>query len=188
MEHTTELELVKQPEKKQKDGFLNSAFEWVSAAMVALLIVSLLFTTVFRLVNVSGESMMPTLLNGERLVISNLGYTPEYGDIVIVLRTNDTPLIKRVIGLPGDTIVIDNDKGVVLRNNRPLDEPYTQGVTKQSRNATGFSQPVVVEEGYLYVLGDNRENSADSRSLGCQSMDNLVGRVLFRLTPFGKVE
>ena len=187
MENTTELEKIQEkPEKK--NAFLESAFEWASAAMVALLIVSVLFTTVFRLVNVSGDSMTNTLHNGERLVISNLAYTPEYSDIVILLRTNDTPLIKRVIGLPGDTIVIDNDKGVVIRNGETLTEPYVKGVTRLSKNAKGMTEAITVPEGHLYVLGDNREGSLDSRVLGFQPMENLVGRVLFRLTPFGKVE
>ncbi len=169
---------------------LTATFEWMSAAIVALVLIVLVFAVFLRTVNVDGDSMYPNLHNGDRLVISNFAYSPEYGDIVIVLREHNTPLIKRVIGLPGDVIQIDNDKGVVIRNGQELAEPYIQsGITKQSQYATGLSTPLTVPEGRVYVLGDNRGNSTDSRREGCYSMEQVVGRVLFRLTPeMGKVE
>lgn len=170
--------------------WLTTTFEWLSAAIVALVLIVLVFAVLFRMVTVDGQSMEPNLHHGDRLMISNFAYTPDYGDIVIVRREHNTPLIKRVIGLPGDVIQIDNDKGVVIRNHEELVEPYIQsGITKQRANASGLSQGLVVPEGHVYVLGDNRGNSHDSRVDGPYSMENLVGRVLFRLTPeFGKVE
>lgn len=170
--------------------WLTATFEWVSAAIVALVTIVLVFAIFFRMVNVDGQSMEPNFHEGDRLLISGFAYTPEYGDIVIIRRENNTPLIKRVIGLPGDIIQIDNDKGVVIRNHEELSEPYIQpGITKLTYGATGVTVPLTVPEGHIYVLGDNRGNSTDSRREGCYSMDQLVGRVLFRLTPeFGKVE
>lgn len=169
---------------------LSATFEWMSAAIVALVLIVLVFAVVCRTVNVDGQSMEPSFHDGDRLIISNFAYTPDYGDIVIIRREHNTPLIKRVIGLPGDVIQIDNDKGVVLRNNQELNEPYTKdGITKQHHNSTGLSLPVTVPEDCIYVLGDNRGNSTDSRIEGCYSMRQLVGHVVFRLTPeFGKVE
>lgn len=169
---------------------LTATFEWMSAAIVALILIVVVFAVLFRMVNVEGQSMEPNLHTGDRLIISNFAYTPEYGDIVVVRREQNTPLIKRVIGLPGDVIQINNDEGAVYRNGEKLEEPYiASGITKQSFNAVGLSTPVVVEEGTIYVLGDNRMNSHDSRNDGCYPVEHLVGRVLFRLTPeFGKVE
>lgn len=169
---------------------LTTTFEWMSAAIVALVMIVFVFAVICRTVNVDGQSMEPNFHHGDRLIISNFAYTPEYGDVVIIRRENNTPLIKRVIGLPGDVIQIDNDKGVVLRNNQELMESYIEsGITRQNYNASGMSLPVTVPEHCIYVLGDNRENSTDSRREGCYSMNQLVGRVLFRLGPnFGKVE
>ncbi len=187
MENNTPV--VDTTEYKPSRG-LSATFEWLSAAIMALVLIVLVFAFLFRMVTVDGQSMEPNFHHGDRLLISGFAYTPEYGDIVIVRREHNTPLIKRVIGLPGDTIQIDNDKGVVIRNQEELIEPYIQsGITKQNYNATGLSMPITVPEGHIYVLGDNRGNSHDSRVDGPYSMDQLVGRVLFRLTPeFGKVE
>ena len=159
---------------------LSSAFEWVSAALTAVIVVALLFSAVFRLVNVEGDSMCNTLTSGDRLLISNFAYTPDYGDIVVIRRENDTPLIKRIIGLPGDTMYINPETGIVYRNGVALEEPYVLGGFTDTK---GMNAEVLVEEGALFVLGDNRSVSLDSRMLGCQSMDNLVGRVFFRLPP-----
>ena len=161
-------------------AFLSGGFEWMSAALTAIIVVSILFSCFFRMVNVDGDSMLNTLHHGDRLLISGLAYTPHYGDIVVIRRENDTPLIKRVIGLPGDVITIDDDIGVVYRNGEALDEPYTKdGFTP----AKGMPEQVIVQKGTIFVMGDNRGASLDSRMLGCQKIENVVGRVFFRLAP-----
>ena len=166
-------------EYKPSNGLI-TAFEWISASMSAVIIVSLLFAIAFRMVNVDGDSMLNTLHHGDRLLISNFAYTPDYGDIVVVRRKNDTPLIKRVIGLPGDVITIDDDIGVVYRNGEALDEPYTKdGFTP----ANGMPEQVIVQQGTVFVMGDNRGASLDSRMLGCQPIENVVGRVFYRIGP-----
>ena len=166
-------------EYKPSKGLI-TAFEWISAALSAVIIVSLLFSVAFRMVNVDGDSMLNTMHDGDRLMISNFAYTPNYGDIVVIRRKNDTPLIKRVIGLPGDTIYIDDDIGVVYRNGEPLDEPYTKdGFTP----ANGMPEQVIVQKGTIFVMGDNRGASLDSRMLGCQPIENVVGRVFYRISP-----
>lgn len=161
-------------------GLLSACYEWLSSAIVAVVVVAILFSCMLRIVNVNGDSMKNTLQNRDRLVLSNFLYEPEYGDIVVIIRENDTPLIKRVIGLAGDHIRIDEKTGVVYRNNEPLDEPYVLGGFTPQR---GMTQEVVVPEGTLFALGDNRSNSLDSRMLGPLPLENLVGRVLFRLAP-----
>lgn len=164
----------------QTSGFLSLCYEWLSSAIVAVVVVAIVFSCVVRIVNVSGDSMKNTLQNKDRLVLSNFLYEPDYGDIVVIVRENDTPLIKRVIGLSKDRIRIDEKSGLVYRNDEPLDEPYVLGgFTPQN----GMRMEITVPEGTLFVMGDNRCESLDSRMLGPLSVDNLVGRVLFRLSP-----
>ena len=160
--------------------FLLLCYEWISAAVIAAATVALVFSCLFRIVNVNGDSMCYTLMSGDRLVLSNLFYTPDYGDVVVITRPNDTPLIKRVIGVEGDRIRIDKDTGKVYRNDQELTETYVLGgFTPQN----GMTEEIVVPAGTLFVMGDNRRESLDSRMLGVQSMDNVVGRVLFRIAP-----
>ena len=167
-------------EYPRQSWLLAMCYEWVSAAVIAAVTVALLFSCVFRIVNVNGDSMCATLSSGDRLVLSNLFYTPDYGDIVVITRTNDTPLIKRVIAVEGDRVRIDKDTGKVYRNDVELEEPYVLGgFTPQN----GMSDEITVPAGTIFVMGDNRRESLDSRILGVQSMDNLVGRVLFRIAP-----
>lgn len=165
---------------------LTSCYEWVSAGMVALALVCILFAVFFRQVTVDGDSMYSTLENGDRLLISDFMYKPAYGDIVVIRRDNDTPLIKRVIGLPGDRIYINPESGIVYRNGEALQEDYVHGGFTP---ANGLVKEITVEEGTFFVMGDNRGASLDSRALGCLPQDHLVGRVIYRFTPnSGKVE
>lgn len=163
-------------------SFASSAFDWVGAAVIALALVSVLMMLFFRVVNVSGESMTNTLQPGERLILSGVCTSPEYGDIVVIHRDNDTPLIKRVIGLPGDKIFINDATGIVYRNGEALDEPYTRdGYTPSMGMISAYEVP---EDG-IFVMGDNRRESLDSRRLKDQiRMSDVVGVVTFRLSPF----
>lgn len=165
-----------------KSGFVSSVFDWIGAAVVALVIVALLFTMFCRVVNVSGDSMTNTLQHGEKLVLTSIYANPNYGDVVVVCRENDSPLIKRVIGLPGDKIFINDETGIVYRNGEPLDEPYVRGGFTPSM---GLSSAYVVPKDGIFVLGDNRRESLDSRMLRDQvKMANVVGVVTYRLSPF----
>lgn len=174
--------MVKKNENYTISSFASSAFDWIGAAVIALAIVSVLMSLLFRVVNVSGESMTNTLQPGERLILSGVYTSPKYGDIVVIHRENDTPLIKRVIGLPGDKIYINDATGIVYRNGEALDEPYTRdGYTP----SMGLGSAYEVPEGGIFVLGDNRRESLDSRRLKDQiRMSDVVGVVTFRLNPF----
>lgn len=165
---------------KTPSKLVSGCYEWLSAAVAALVIISILFSCLFRLVNVDGDSMTNTLSHGDRMLLSTAFYEPAYGDVVVVRRHNDSPLIKRVIGLPGDSIRIDGVSGVVYRNGEALHEPYIKdGYTPQN----GMTHTVIVEENMVFVMGDNRGGSLDSRVLGPLSMDDVVGKVFYRLSP-----
>lgn len=160
--------------KRNKD-----AFEWLEAVALAVVAVALVFTFGVRMIRVDGESMLPTLQDGERLLISSLPYEPAYGDIIIIDQYTEygEPLVKRVIGIGGDTIDIDFQAGVVYRNGEPLDEPYTAEPTYLQESVTF---PVTVPQGCLFVMGDNRNHSTDSRDdrVGFVDERDVLGRLL----------
>lgn len=138
--------------------------EWFEAMVMAMVAVSLIFTFVVRMIRVDGESMVPTLQDGQRLLITSFPYQPRYGDIIVTdsYTAYGKPLVKRVIGMEGDTIDIDFQNGVVYRNGEALDEPYTAEPTYLQESV---EFPVTVPEGCLFVMGDNRNHSTDSRDL-----------------------
>ncbi len=183
--------MFKQTDKKQidKKQIVNSLYEWVEAAMVSLIVIVLLFTFVCRIVRVDGSSMENTLANNDRLLLFNMHYTPDYGDIVVIMRENEEPLIKRVIAMSGDTVEIDDKTFEVIVNGKVLTEPYIKGVTVNR----DFLGEKTVPEGCLFVLGDHRTVSSDSRSetIGFVSEDDVMGEATFRIWPltgFGMVE
>ena len=172
-------------EKKQKGRFAE-VYEWVESAVMAVVVVVLLFTFVARTSVVNGKSMLETLHHGDMLVISKLMYSPQYGDIVVVTKPNseNEPLVKRVIATGGDSVDIDFKKGIVYVNGVELDEPYTNTPTNLEFD-TKF--PILVPEGEVFVMGDNRNGSLDSRSSGIGTVDEryILGKAYLRLLPMG---
>lgn len=165
--------------------WINGLYDWIGAAVFALICFGGLFVFLIRVVGVDGNSMEPTLKNGERLVVTAFYGKAGRGDVVIVDRTDASPLVKRVIAVGGDRIGIDPNTFQVVLNGRPLEEDYTQGKTLPRDFGTGSRR---IPEGYVVVMGDNRENSHDSRSadIGLISEDRIFGRVLFRFYPLYK--
>ncbi len=170
------------------DGKLN-VFEVFQAIISALVVITILFTFAFRVVNVDGTSMKPTLQNKDKVVVSTVGYEAKRGDIVVISSTDGLkdPIIKRIIAVGGDTVDINFTTGVVTVNG--TEEDYSNELTSQQFD---IAFPITVPEGTVFVLGDNRGNSLDSRStrVGCVDERLIVGKVLFRFFPLGdwKVE
>lgn len=158
-------------------------FDFLQSICTAVFLGIMIFIFIFRITGVDGFSMYDTLVHTDKLFTSNLFYSPKQGDIII-LRTpyyND-PLVKRVIALPGQTVDIDFTLGVVYVDGAALDESYVYEPT-YLRN--GFEGPVTVPEGMLFVMGDNRNNSNDSRlpSIGFIDSRAVLGKVYFIIIP-----
>lgn len=166
-------------------------FDIVEIFVFVLATVIILTSFVFKHSEVWGDSMMQTLHDGDHLIISNLFYTPKRGDI-IVFEDYTTSLkksvVKRIIGLPGDTVEVkkaENGDYEVYINGEYLEEDYAYNVVNPHNNAVGIWE---VQEGEVFVIGDNRYNSTDSRfaGVGPIDIDSILGKVLFRFFPFDK--
>jgi signal peptidase I len=161
-------------------------YEWVDSVMGAIVIIFILFTFLFRPVGVEGSSMVPTLHDGDWLAISGFNFEPNRGDIVVVTQPNDVhePLIKRIIAVGGETIDINFVTNEVKINDEVIDEPYIAEATQRSFD---LKFPITIPEGFVFVMGDNRNNSKDSRDSGIGLIDEryILGKTEFRLFPFG---
>ncbi len=193
-------------EKAKKDAVQNAqtaakeVFDWFESLLMAVVFIVLLFTFIVRVNTVDGTSMLPTLKEGQKLVVTDLFYTPSYNDIVIIQAAKldgGKPIVKRVIGLPGDTIKIDFDAGLVFRNGEQLKVETKDGFIFEdghkinsytNRNIEMISgREYTVPEDCYFVLGDNRNASKDSRafsSIGFVDGDYIAGRAIFSLFPF----
>ncbi len=190
-EKVQEAELDEELEIEEEEGISLTSFifEWANAFMVALIVVVLLLTFVFRQVTVSGTSMTDTLSDGDRLIISSFMYKPSYGDIVVVSHGQNysDPIIKRVIATEGQSLSINYKTGDVSVDGVILDEDYIKGQTRELRNPIEI--PDKIPEGYVFVMGDNREGSLDSRSteIGLIPVENIIGKAEIRIFPFNHI-
>ena len=173
---------VQAPEKSRSTRL--ELYDWVQCIIAAVILAILIFTFVGRVIGVQGDSMYPTLHNHDRIITSNLFYTPEQGDIVVFKTESfgNEPLVKRVIATEGQTIEIDFDKGIVYVDGTAVDDSYTYAPTKARED---FNGTVTVPDGCVFVMGDNRNDSTDSRSnrVGMVDTRNILGKVHFILIP-----
>lgn len=158
-------------------------------SFAGVLFVMLLILSVFvRYAVVDGSSMVPTFTDGDRTIVADAFYTPQRGDVVAIfeVKTDKKALIKRIIGLPGDVIDILDDG--VYRNGQKLEEPYLTVKTEKDRGDMEF--PVTVPKGCIFVMGDNRNASRDSRygSVGFVKVEDIIGRVVLRFFPLDSIE
>ena len=169
--------------KSKNKRYLNVIRVVAVAAIITFVVVALLTHYIFPIVRIYGSTMSPTLFDGD-VAIALKTTSLERGDICI-FQIDDTLLCKRVIGIGGDEINID-ESGTVYVNGKSLDEPYLNG--KSLGNST-VAYPVVVPENEYFVIGDNRRISVDSRNItiGCISSDQVIGKLLLRILPLPAV-
>ena len=170
------------PEKEEG----RELYEWAQALVCSVLAVVLLFTFVIRLIGVDGHSMVPTLQDGDRLLVLNamLDSDYQYGDIVVLRKDTflEEPIVKRVIATEGQTVDIDFVSGAVYVDGELLEEDY---INEPTYVEEGTEFPLTVPEGSIFVMGDNRNHSSDSRSsdLGTVDIRYVIGKAVFLLFP-----
>ena len=187
--HKEEKDSIQQPcgcEGKQ-NPITKTILSYLRDFVMLLAGVVLVFSLLFRVVVVSGPSMKNTLYNGDYiLLLNNTLYTdPQPGDIIVACKQvyhDGEPIIKRIIATEGQTVDIDFAAGIVYVDGQPLDEPYTNTPTNVQE---GMQFPLVVNEGCVFVMGDNRNASKDSRSLEIGQIDKreILGKALFLVFP-----
>ena len=199
--HEGEITEEKKTDSPEKEGLVSSIFDYLEILVFSVCAVLLIFSLFGRICRVDGGSMMRTLYDGQTLVTTSL-VTPENGDIIVFHQTSDTvprlnePLVKRVIATEGQTVRIDFDRGEVYVDGKLLDEsayisllyknPYTNKYFESGEwDGSGVFE-TTVPDGCYFVMGDNRNNSLDSRSaeIGCVDARRVLGKVVLRLHPF----
>lgn len=192
---------------ENKRSISKEVIEWLEVVSTAVIAVVLIFSFVFRIATISGDSMLNTLIGGnkyngnkgDKVVITNIAYTPKNGDIVVISRnaensvegeiTGQGPIIKRVIAVGGQTVDIDFDKATVYVDGKELKEDY---ISTPTTTKADVNFPLYVPEGYIFVLGDNRQDSLDSRFSqigedGLVDTRYVLGHAVFRIYPFDRI-
>lgn len=193
-------------------SFIREVWDWAKAIIIAVVVALLLRNFVLTLALVDGASMENTLHHGDRLYVNKLFYTPEKGDVVIIETDKHPqgPLVKRIIATEGDTIYIDPYTFEVYLNDELLEEDYIKGktvlpVVKDASTgiALGYTgdlamvysapeysreNPIVIGKNEVFAMGDNRENSSDSRNLGIFKVDEVIGHAVFRFWPLSDID
>ncbi len=191
-EATVTINNDKKPTRKQNntsesDNEPAEIYEWMQSLVAALLVCVLVFAFLVRIIGIIGSSMEHTFSDGDSVVISNLFYEPKQGDVVVLRKLSfmEEPIIKRVIAVAGQTVDIDFEKGIVRVDDKPLTEPY---IAEPTLTPLDFDGKITVPENCVFVMGDNRNYSADSRDsrVGCVDTRYIMGKVLIRLLPFEK--
>ncbi|NLA76298.1 MAG: signal peptidase I [Clostridiales bacterium] len=171
---------------KDSPKLMFGLYEWMDSVIYAVIAIFILFTFLFRVVSVSGKSMQPTLEDKDWLVVSNTFYEAQRGDVVVIAQPAalKEPLVKRIIALEGDKVDINYADGTISVNGTVLEEPYIKEAIKTARDV---AFPVEVPPGSVFVLGDNRNDSLDSRSRIVGFIDEryILGKAVGRFYPFG---
>lgn len=203
-------EYVRFSKNRTVHELIGTCLDVLAYALVTLFCIILLCVYVFHFAAVQGDSMLPTLQDGNQLLVNALDKNPECGDIIIInadcaalLRTFDgSPylmdglhkvIVKRVIAVGGQTLDIDFETGTVYRDGAVIDEPYISSQTEAPVMDAAFTYPITIPDGYVFVMGDNRCVSKDSRyaDVGLVPLSQIEGNVLLRLRPaeeFGLID
>ena len=184
---------VELPPEKERTGsvWAYRLFEYVEMMAAAVTVVILLVSFVFRITVVYGGSMMQTLHENDILIISDLFYEPKTGDVIVIQPMTDdytNPIVKRVIATEGQVVDIDFENWIVTVDGVALDEPYVYRPTDAAMRGSYLEFPYTVEPGRVFVMGDNRNGSTDSRSEKFGPLDEryILGKVLLRVLPLAK--
>jgi signal peptidase I len=177
-----------QPKKK------NEVWEWSKALLIAFGLAAIIRFFFFTPIVVDGESMMPTLEHGDRMIVNKIGYNvgePDRFDIVVFHAPEEKDYIKRIIGLPGDHVAYEDDQLYI--NGEPVDEPYLdaykEGITGTLTEDFTLEDIIgeeTVPEGHVFVMGDNRRASKDSRMIGPVPIDEVIGSTSFVFWPMAE--
>jgi signal peptidase I len=177
------------PPERTRSKALRNAVEWILVIVGALVVALLIKTFLFQAFYIPSESMEPTLIDRDRVIVNKLSYRlhdVNRGDLVVFDRPPNEPpteideLIKRVVALGGETI--EARQGEIFIDGRRLDEPYLTAPA-----SSGTFGPVLIPDGHVFVMGDNRNNSRDSRVFGPIDEDLIVGRAFVRVWPLGRI-
>lgn len=207
-----QIEEKKEDVSQEPKNIFGDFMEICESIVTSIFVVILIFTFICRPVTVDGASMQPTLnaviepgVPADKLIMTTFLYTPKVGDIVVIeneksyffqIGSDNTEivsgsslgkrLIKRVIAVGGQTINIDFENGIVYIDDKPLSESYIKSPTYLNPGA--FDYPITIPEGYIFVMGDNRNNSTDSRdpSVGLVRNEDVIGKAVLRFYPFEK--
>lgn len=163
-------------------------YEWLECIIQSIILVVVGFGFIFRIVNISGNSMYNTLHDGDKVIIFTWNYQPHTGDVVVIKRGQylDEPLIKRVIATENQSLSIDFATGSVVVDGKEVDEYY---IWEPMRLQGDNDIPDVIPEGYCFVMGDNRNHSRDSRfkDVGLIPNENITGKAKFVIYPFSRI-
>lgn len=187
MEDNEDSELSKSSKIKVEANSSRSMsiiYDWVQCILIAFIAVAILLTFAFRVINVDGDSMMDTLFNSDKVLVSELFYTPKDNDVVVISHGAQfpKPIIKRVIATAGQTLDINFETGEVVVDGIVINEDYIIGETKRGNAEI----PSVIPEGKVFVMGDNRSVSLDSRfeEIGLINETDIIGKAEFVFLPF----
>lgn len=182
------MEEKKETKVKEKVPFVQSVFEWVELVAISIMAVMIILNCFARYSPVNGTSMNETLQHEDVLILSDLFYTPDNGDIVVFESQTtgyDEPYVKRVIATAGQVVDYDPATDIVTVDGEiPEWEQYaTHKGMKRNYYTADITYPYMVPEGHIFVMGDNRWNSKDSRDIGPVDVRTVLGKVVFRLFP-----
>ncbi|MBE6533745.1 MAG: signal peptidase I [Ruminococcaceae bacterium] len=183
--------------KKEKSSFTKSFIEQLELIVIFFAVIVLVFSFMCNSCMVDGDSMINTLHNEERIIIWSMFYEPDYEDIVVIHDSENLnkPIVKRVIGLEGDTIHVEHYSDIMKvtvthadGSSEVLEEDYINyDISEGGLLYYPHEKTYTVGEGQVFVMGDNRLNSIDSRLEGCYDSRQILGKVIFRITPFDKM-
>lgn len=182
---------------KETKSIWTEAYEWIDSAVITVMILLLVFTFLFRQVKIDGDSMYPTLQDEERVIISDMFYTPKYGDIIVISSEvyDNVPIIKRVIAtegqwveITGGNVYVGDDRLNMLKvSDEFVGDAYTEEIIASGHYGT-HKYPIQVPKNHVFVLGDNRNVSLDSRTevIGFIDCRQILGKALYRVYPIEK--